>query len=145
VCPFHSTRLRRRRNTTLIAAFPFVLHIPSSLICLYVVYLSLSYKNQSSRPLSGKQSAITSWFPIKTPINPAAAAAGMDGRVEENGRGCHGGADVSEWKKVAELRAVAEAQDPAAKVSAPSVVRLSLLSSTSRVAQLVSPDCLPRP
>jgi hypothetical protein len=44
----------------------------------------------------------------------------MDGRVEENGRGCHGGGDVSEWKKVAELRAVAEAQDPAAKVSAPS-------------------------
>ncbi|KAM0928596.1 hypothetical protein ACQ4PT_002577 [Festuca glaucescens] len=34
----------------------------------------------------------------------------MDGRVEENG-----GGDVSEWKKVAELRAVAEAQDPAAK------------------------------
>jgi hypothetical protein len=71
----------------------------------------------------------------------------MDGRVEENGHGCHGGGDVSEWKKVAELRAVAEAQDPAAKVSTSSVVRLSLLSSTStsRVAQLVSPDCLPRP
>jgi hypothetical protein len=33
-----------------------------------------------------------------------------------HGHGCDGGGDVSEWKKVAELRAVVEAQDPASKV-----------------------------
>ncbi|CAM0871107.1 unnamed protein product [Alopecurus aequalis] len=34
----------------------------------------------------------------------------------QHGHGCDGDDDASEWKKVAELRAVVEAQDPAAKV-----------------------------
>ena len=35
-------------------------------------------------------------------------------QVKHNGHG--GDGDAAEWKKVAELRAVGEAQDPAAKV-----------------------------
>jgi hypothetical protein len=34
----------------------------------------------------------------------------------QHGNGCDGGGDVTEWKKVAELRAVVEARDPASKV-----------------------------
>uniref|UniRef100_A0ACD5WDX3 Uncharacterized protein n=1 Tax=Avena sativa TaxID=4498 RepID=A0ACD5WDX3_AVESA len=33
----------------------------------------------------------------------------------QHGHGCDDGGDVSEWKKVAEMRAVVEAQDPSAK------------------------------
>ena len=40
----------------------------------------------------------------------------MDTDQHQQGHGCNGGGDVTEWKKVAELRAVVEAQDPAAKV-----------------------------
>uniref|UniRef100_A0ACD5WD01 Uncharacterized protein n=1 Tax=Avena sativa TaxID=4498 RepID=A0ACD5WD01_AVESA len=41
----------------------------------------------------------------------------MDRGGDEQGKqsGGHGGNDVTEWKKVAELRAIVEAQDPAAK------------------------------
>ncbi|CAM0872523.1 unnamed protein product [Alopecurus aequalis] len=41
---------------------------------------------------------------------------GGEEQAKQNGYGgCDGGDDVSEWKKVAELRAVVEAQDPASK------------------------------
>jgi hypothetical protein len=40
---------------------------------------------------------------------------GAEEPKQNGGHGCDGG-DASEWKKVAELRAVVEAKDPAAKV-----------------------------
>lgn len=36
--------------------------------------------------------------------------------VKTNGHGRHNDGDAAEWKQVAELRAVTEAQDPACKV-----------------------------
>ncbi|CAM0909055.1 unnamed protein product [Alopecurus aequalis] len=35
--------------------------------------------------------------------------------LHQHGHGCDGGGDLTEWKKVAELRSVVEAQDPASK------------------------------
>ncbi|CAM0875932.1 unnamed protein product [Alopecurus aequalis] len=40
---------------------------------------------------------------------------GVDEQAKQNGHGYDGGDDASEWKMVAELRAVVETQDPAAK------------------------------
>jgi hypothetical protein len=55
---------------------------------------------------------------------------GAEQAKQNGGHGCDGG-DASEWKKVAELRAVVEAKDPAAKVLPLRIVHLSSCSSTS--------------
>jgi hypothetical protein len=55
---------------------------------------------------------------------------GAEEQAKQNGgHGCDDG-DASEWKKVAELRAVVEAKDPAAKVPL-RIIHLSSCSSTS--------------
>jgi hypothetical protein len=62
---------------------------------------------------------------------------GGDEQAKQNGgHGCDG--DASEWKKVAELRAVVEAKDPAAKVPLP-IIHLSFLLINFLPASLPSP------
>jgi hypothetical protein len=59
----------------------------------------------------------------------------MDYGVEQAKQNGHGDGDASEWKMVAELRAVVEAQDPAAKVHIdPSASEEGLLLSRQLLA-----------
>lgn len=60
---------------------------------------------------------IIAWRAIQEERRGELAKAAMDYCKQQERDGHRDDGDVTEWKKVAELRAVVEAQDPACKVS----------------------------